>query len=297
MPDLDCAGGHAYVQEPPATKPMKPRGPTGHLSDAWVRVDDARDPEFYVRFLEASRAPALAHARAHPQAFFAHLKLESGVSVLDCGCGTGEMLAVLAPLVFPGRALGVDSSATMIERAHRVMSATLPNLSFERRDIESLADLGTSFDRVLADQLLVHLHDPRLAMQRLCAATSAGGMVALVDADWDTMIMGCGRPDLGRRFTHAFCDTIRNGSVVREYPGWLADEGMVDITVIPRAVPGAWQFLSPWVLEPSMPHFVESGVFTAEEARIFTADLQERADSGRFFGGLTFYTVTARRPT
>ena len=48
---------------------------------------------------------------------FAPLALRPGLGVLDVGCGTGDVLRLLAPIVSPGEAVGLDLSETMIAEA------------------------------------------------------------------------------------------------------------------------------------------------------------------------------------
>lgn len=76
------------------------------------------------------------------------------VSVLELGCGTGDLLAALKP----SEGLGIDFSQTVIERA-KVMH---PNLRFQHGDVESLDDvveLGAQFDVILMQDTIGALDD------------------------------------------------------------------------------------------------------------------------------------------
>ena len=46
-------------------------------------------------------------------------RLTSGSSVLDLGCGPGTITADIGRRVAPGRVLGIDASAEVIEEARR----------------------------------------------------------------------------------------------------------------------------------------------------------------------------------
>jgi ubiquinone/menaquinone biosynthesis C-methylase UbiE len=267
-----------------------------HLEDAWIRVDEAADPGFYVRYLDASRAEALEEARRNPQAAFSHLALRPGLSVLDCGCGTGDMLAILAGLIAPGRAVGADMSRTMLEEARKRYANKVPNLEFEGMDVHALPLRDRSVDRVLATQLLVHVPDPRYALAELCRVTADGGRIAVADMDWDTSVLGSSDKELGRRFTRLFSDGVRHGTVVREYAGWLGAEGFRNVRILaqPRVF-DRWDFFEPWMLDPSLPHFVAAGTMSEEEAARLRQDLADRSQAGSFFAASTFYTVVADR--
>jgi ubiquinone/menaquinone biosynthesis C-methylase UbiE len=261
-------------------------------------MDDTDDPGFFVRFLDASRVRALAFARSNPELAFAHLALKPGLSVLDCGCGTGDMLALIARQVAPGAVCGGDLSSTMLAEARtRAAAMELANLRFESIDVQALPFADGSFDRVLATQLIVHVPDPRGALRQLCRVTAPKGLVAIADMDWDTLVLGSADKELGRRFTRLFSDGVRNGLVVREYAGWLRDEGFANIRTLPQSmVFDDWNFVRDWILAPALRHFVAVGTVSAAEETSLAENLAVRNAGGRFLGAATFYTVTAERP-
>jgi glycosyltransferase involved in cell wall biosynthesis/SAM-dependent methyltransferase len=76
-----------------------------------------------------------------------------GARVLELGCGTGDLLAALAP--DPAGSLGLDLSAAMVERAR----AKYPALKFEAGDAEALKLSGRAFDAIVASDLVGHLQD------------------------------------------------------------------------------------------------------------------------------------------
>ena len=270
---------------------------TGHFDDEWLQVDKTADPGFFVRFLDASRTRALEFARKSPHLAFAHLELAPGLSVLDCGCGTGDMLALMSGLTAPGEACGGDLSDAMLQEAQRrAAAAGAQHLRFQSMDVQALPFPDGRYDRVLATQLLVHVPDPRRALHELCRVTAPNGLVAIADTDWDTLVVGCSDKDLGRRFTRLFSDGIRNGLVVREVAGWLRAEGFTDIRMIPQPVVfDDWTFVRDWIMVPALPHFVAQGSMSAVEAESLLADLAHRNANGGFFAAFSFYTVVGRR--
>jgi ubiquinone/menaquinone biosynthesis C-methylase UbiE len=270
----------------------------GHLDDAWLEVDRTEDPSFFVRFLDASRVRALEFARKNPAMAFSHLALEPGLSVLDCGCGTGDMLGIIAGLIAPGEACGGDLSDAMLQEARRrAQAAGIPNLRFERVDVQALPFPDGTFDRVLATQLLVHVPDPRRAIHELCRVTAPEGRVAVADMDWDTLVVGCADKELGRRFTRLFADGIRNPLVVREHAGWLRDEGLTNVQTIPLPIVfDSWEFVRDWLVGPSLPHFVAQGTMSQAEADTLQKELADRSASGRFLASSLFHTVVGQRP-
>jgi ubiquinone/menaquinone biosynthesis C-methylase UbiE len=267
---------------------------TGHLGEAWARVDDAEDPRFYVRYLDASRAPALDAARRDPDAAFAHLGLRPGLSVLDGGCGTGEMLSLIAERVAPGTAVGVDASATMIAEAGRRFGAR-PGLSFHRADLHRLPFGDARFGCVMATQVLVHVPDPRAAVREMVRVAEPRGRVALTDVDWDTFTLASSDPDAGRRFCRLFRDGLRHPSMARQYGNWLREEGCDRVGIHSSRMAYDPAFVQRWWVQPSLEHFIREGSMTAAEAAALTADLEARSAAGTFACGATLYTVVGER--
>ena len=109
---------------------MSERVPATNFSASWVRVDQTSDPSFYASLLDATRAQGLDQARRDPGTAFGPLELRAGLWVLDVGCGTGGYLRILAPLVAPGPAVGIDLSATLIAQAQQRAAAGEANVLF-----------------------------------------------------------------------------------------------------------------------------------------------------------------------
>ncbi len=76
-----------------------------------------------------------------------------GARVLELGCGTGDLLAALAP--DPAGSLGIDLSGAMVERAR----AKYPALRFAAGDAEAPELGGRTFDCIVASDLVGHLQD------------------------------------------------------------------------------------------------------------------------------------------
>jgi SAM-dependent methyltransferase len=83
-----------------------------------------------------------------------------GASVLEIGCGTGDLLRA----VRPGRGLGIDVSPRMIEIARQ----KYPELEFAVGDAEAL-NLRDSFDYVILSDVIGHFADVWQAFRNLRA--------------------------------------------------------------------------------------------------------------------------------
>lgn len=102
----------------------------------------------------------------------------AGTSVLDLGCGTGELAA--AAVARGARVVGVDADPDAV----KIASDTVPGASFRVADVHDLGPvdaLGGPFAVVAAVQLLTHVANPlRVLREATRAAVSGGTLVASV---------------------------------------------------------------------------------------------------------------------
>jgi len=251
-----------------------------------------------VNLLDATRARLLERARTSPKDFFAPLALRPGLKVLDVGCGTGDFLRLLAPLLSAGTAVGVDLSETMIAEARQRSADNVVNLSFRVGSVLELPFPAASFDRVLATQLLLHVPDPLKALIEMKRVLAPSGLICVTEIDWGTLVVQSSDNELGRRFSDLACRELQNGLIIRELPGQLRELGFDDIVIRPEIeLAQDLDAFYTWFVEPSLMHFKRIEAFSEAEADAFLADLKERAHRGRYFSSRTYYTVLASRST
>ncbi len=112
-------------------------------------------------------------------------ELQAGRSLLDVGCGPGNLTADLARLVAPGRVVGIDASPDVIAQATAQYGA-LANVEFRVADLYTLPFADDSFDVVHAHQVLQHVADPVAALVEMRRVAKAGGVVAARDGDYSS---------------------------------------------------------------------------------------------------------------
>lgn len=131
-----------------------------HRGDQW-------NPDVYRRF-EAERA----------RPFHDLVDLLSpvpGGSLVDLGCGTGELTALAAEQLQVASALGIDNSPDMLGRAAASVTATT---TFELDDISTLGDRA-AYDVVLANASLQWVPDHAAVLADWVAHLRQGGQLAV----------------------------------------------------------------------------------------------------------------------
>ena len=93
------------------------------------------------------------------------LKLQGNEALLDVGCGDGKITAELAKSLPNGRAVGVDSSAQMINLAKRTFSTKdYPNLTFQVMDARKLV-FHEEFNLIFSNAALHWIVDQKAVLE------------------------------------------------------------------------------------------------------------------------------------
>lgn len=104
------------------------------------------------------------------------LDLRAGLDLLEVGCGTGQITAWLAEQVRPGRVLGIDFSAEMVNQARRKH----PALEFRTADV-CTDDLGDAcFDVALCFHSFPHFRDKPAALGHISRCLRLGGRLIVM---------------------------------------------------------------------------------------------------------------------
>lgn len=162
--------------------------------------------------------------------------LDSEMVMLDLGSGPGTITAGLAQRV--KQVIGLDISAKMVGSARlHVARLGITNATFRTGSAYHLPWDGEQFDVVYAHQLLQHLADPVRALREARRVLKPGGLVAVRDADYGTMVHGPTEPPLlrWRRLYHQV--TAANGGECdagRFLLSWVLEAGLVDPMVTTR---------------------------------------------------------------
>jgi SAM-dependent methyltransferase len=156
--------------------------------------------------------------------------LESGMNLLDVGCGPGTLTIDLAERVSPGVVVGLDIAAAVLDEARRRASERgLANVMFVEGDVRTVALEQAPFDVVHAHQVLHYLDDPVTALGSMAKMTRSGGVVAVREGDYASMVWSPDDPRLDRWLSIYRFVLARNGGNPdggRLLPRWARAAGL-----------------------------------------------------------------------
>ncbi len=130
-------------------------------------------------------------------------------SVIDVGCGTGNLLYEIASRSTPERIVGIDHARAGVRRARE----RLPAGEFYTASLYDVS-LEEKFDLVLCTEVLEHVRDPEGAVERLVGLCAASGAVVITVPD--------GSADVWEGHLHFWTDA--------ELKEFLGHHGPVDVT-------------------------------------------------------------------
>lgn len=188
------------------------------------------------RYTQGHEAATLAsHGRRTAENSCAYMVpvLESGMELLDVGCGPGTITLDLAQRVAPGRVVGIEPVDSPLEAARKEAGRRGDTTTrFERADVFALPYDDDSFDVVHAHQVLQHLTDPVGALKEMARVCRPGGWVAARDADYAAMTWHPAVPEL-EDWRSLYRDVARgNGAepdAARRLREWSRAAGLLDV--------------------------------------------------------------------
>lgn len=188
--------------------------------------------------------------------FFEHVLARiSPASVLEVGCGTGHLLDYVCQKS-GAKGSGVDLSAYLAERT----AERFPQYDISSADGRSLPFENNSFDLVYIATVLVHADEPEQIVREMARVVRPGGMVALLDQDFETAVLyPASSPTLTRRVLNAASDFWQDGWIGRRLPSLLENAGLtiteVDATVrVDRTFDeGFFVRIRDWIVEKGFP--------------------------------------------
>jgi ubiquinone/menaquinone biosynthesis C-methylase UbiE len=241
------------------------------------------------------QAAASRAGRGYKDAMLAEMRLRPGHRVVDLGCGPGTDLLEMAELVGgDGLTIGIDADPVMVAEARR-RTSTRANVQVIAGDAHHLVLDEGCMDRVRMDRVAQHLADPAHAFAQVRRVLRPGGLLAVAEPDWDTLVVDDPDVDTSRAYTRFVASqVVLNGAIGRALPR-LAVEAHLHVLTVRATTVFYTDFLEgePILrLASVMSRAVQAGAIGPEAGRQWL----HRVSNGPFFAAFTFITVIAQRP-
>jgi SAM-dependent methyltransferase len=162
----------------------------------------------------------------NPTAF---ANLRPGETVVDLGCGGGLDVLLASAKVGPsGKAIGIDMTPEMIERARRnAAKQGLANVAFHLATIDHLPLADGSVDCLISNCVINLAPDKRAVFREMFRVLKLGGRVAVSDIALKRPL-----PPEVARDVMAYVGCIAGAISFEEYHRWLEEAGFGAVQIV-----------------------------------------------------------------
>ena len=206
--------------------------------------DEKRKQELITHFnkLAAERESWIRKNRYYyeDQTKYYRFLVPEGLSVLELGCGTGDLLHALKPR----RGVGVDFSGEMVKSARE----RYPDLEFREADIERLEGWGETFDVLILADVVGHLQDIEETLRSLKSFCHSGTriMVSYYSFLWEPVLK------LGERLGRKMPQQHQNWLSTEDISNLLHLSGYEEVKteyrlLIPKRIPLLSNFINRFI--------------------------------------------------
>lgn len=267
------------------------------MSDPYADLA-AQDTALQERIADAMEARCLEPAQvAIRKAYMASLDMPAGSYAVELGSGTGHVTHDLLTLAGASRALGIEPSPVMVERAQRSFSG-VDGMSFQQGDAKATGLADESVDIVLMHTLPCHVPGPEDAVSEAFRILKPGGTLAICDGDYDTATTMISDYDpLDQLVRFMINQNVTNLWIMRQIGSILTDIGF---EIGRRQGHGyvaegeATYFLT--VIDCGADRMSETGLLEPITAEALKQGARSRVAKNGFFGFMSYVSQIARKP-
>jgi SAM-dependent methyltransferase len=255
--------------------------------------EEGRDP-IYVMGRSEEESRRLAQEgdlfKHSTRLLFEEAGIGPGMTILDLGCGSGDVALLTAELVGPtGRVVGVDKNSAALETARqRAEAAHAPQITFIAADIRDL-ELDLMFDAIVGRFVLMYLADPVATLRGVSHSLRSNAVAAFYEGNIPPGVASFPVSPLHQFVGHCMSEAFAGGRVALTM-GWrlhqvLLDAGFTAPQLRSEALIGGedkWMDVfasyAANTLRSLVPMILEYGIATEEEIDIDTFEQRYREE-------------------
>jgi len=261
---------------------------TPYYKQHWIEIDADRLAVY----------DTLLRYEPRMEPLLAPLDLQPGVFVLDVGSGPGSTTMELGRRVGPsGTLVGVDINAEFVERAGaKAQAAGLHQVSFQQADFPPLPFESQTFDRVFCKNVLEYVDSAEATVQDIARVTKPGGLVVLIDSDWEMLALDVSDEALHDRLMSAIKTTaMRESRIGRKLRGLCKVANLQDIKVKIFASPDLKGRAIQMLENNWYQYALDSGKVTRTEADAWRDDIRAQLKNDVYCFCLPQFVVSGRK--
>lgn len=266
------------------------------MPDVYATIAE-KPPEVVRPIAHALETRAASPAqRAMLETYLSRIDFPDQARVLEIGCGTGPVAAVLAQWPKVGEVVGIDPSPILLTQA-RVLRGATRNLSFQEGDGRSLSFGDATFDAVVLHTTLSHVPGPEQILVEAFRVLRPGGWLAIFDGDYETMTVSKHPHDPLAACVESLKESFINDLwLMRRVRKLAVSSGFRVVRFdshgyVETAEPG--YMLT--VVDRGADSLVTAGIIGEELAAALKAEARGRAARGEFFGHIAYASLIARK--
>jgi ubiquinone/menaquinone biosynthesis C-methylase UbiE len=213
--------------------------------------------------------------------------LQSGMRVLDLGCGGGAVTLKMASLLgAEGEVVGIDLDPSILRLAQREAEDLYLPVTFRHLSAEEL-DQVAAYDFTYARYLLSHLQHPERALEAMVRALRPGGRLAVEDIFFPGHV--CYPPNAAfERYLELYEAVVRakdaDPAIGPRLMDMALDAGLAEVQVelvVPIFREGEGKRVAQVTMEHIREAVVGAGLATSTEVDTIVAELETFADDER----------------